>query len=277
MNPRSLLACCLIPLLIPCALAAAEEPDAAPRAEAVSTKKAVASTRLLLPFFLVDTTQANGADTFFSVRNETTQQEKIRVSYYASDRPSNPLFVDPVTLPGKRLRQFRVSLAPNLLADDDGFARGFVIIEATSENAVIQGDYYQLTPNQGFASGFRLLNVEPTGSNDLCSLLTIRFLSGGAFDDTDLTFWIDSAQQPDGETPVASYAIYNEAGVLRFASDLYATEVAFRRTAAELTSIVPTSFGVLEIQFADGLNGHVTATLSALGLYSVGVEAVCRN
>lgn len=275
MKARHLLACCLI--LAPCALAA-QEPDVGSYAVSVSSKKAEASAHLLVPFFFVDTTQAEGADTFFSVRNETSVAVKITVSYFASDRPTNPFFVETLTLPAKRLRQFRVSLAENLAPDGDGFARGYVIIDAASEDAVIQGDYYQITPNQGFASGFRLVNVDTTSqANDLCSVVSVRFLSGGAFDSTALTFWIDSPEQPDGETPVATYAVYNEAGVLRFAADIYASEVAFRRTSAELTSIIPTGFGVLEIQFADGISGHVTATLSALNLYSVGVEGVCRD
>lgn len=276
MNARHLLACCLI--LTPCALVA-QEGVPAPRSGPVSVKKAEASTRLLVPYFLVDMTRVDGADTFFSVRNETTVMTEITVSYYKSDRPSNPFFTDEsVILAANSLQQFRVSMADNLVADGDGFARGYVIIEATSKGAVIQGDYYQITPNQGFASGFRLVNVDPTsGGYDLCSLATVRFLSGGAFDSTELTFWIDSAEQPQGTAPVASYSVYNQAGQWRGTYDLIASDVAFRRTAAQLTSSNPTGFGALVIEFADGLAGHVTATLSALGLYSVGVEGVCRD
>lgn len=276
MNARHLIACCLI--LTPCALAA-QEGVTAPRGGSVSIKKAQTSTRLLVPYFLVDTTQADGTDTFFSVRNETTQMTEVTVSYYKSDRPSNPFFTDDtVILAGNSLQQFRVSLADNLVADGDGFARGYVIIEATSKNAAIQGDYYQITPNQGFASGFRLVNIDPTsGAYDPCSVLTVRFLSGGAFDSTELTFWIDSAEQPQGDTPVASYSVYNQAGQWRGTYDLFADEVAFRRTATQLTSSNPTGFGALVIQFVDGMAGHVTATLSALHLYSVGVEGVCRD
>lgn len=264
----------LFVVLVPVAGAAAEPPPAEPP----PGKKAVAAARLLLPYFEVDMSDPNGASTIFTVRNETTQPVDVRFSYFAADRPTTPLFEETLTLPGKRLEPKLVRNAPGLVIDDDGFARGYVVLEALSGDPVIQGDFFQVTPDEGFATGQRLLNIDPASSqNDLCSVFTIRFLEGQAFDGTDLVVWLDLEEQPSGLTPLASYAVYDEAGELHFVSELFASEVAFRRSVADLVSILPIQFGVLEIQLADGVNGHISAMMKAFGLYSVGLEAACGN
>jgi hypothetical protein len=271
---QSLSFCCLALILValPAVAIAAEGPTVA-----IPAKKASTSGRLLLPFFLVDTTSSDGTNTFFSVRNTSSQAVDILVSYYASDRPANPFHTEPVTLTGKRLLPFSVATVPNLVVDGDGFARGFAIIETIADETTLYGDYFQLTPNEGFASGFRLPNIDPDSlDNDLCSVHSIRFLSGGVFDDTQLTFWFDAQEAPDPDTPVASYAVYSEAGGDPvFVTEIYSEEVAFQRAASALTQIIPTPRGALEIQLEG--TGYVAATLSALGLYSVGIEATCLD
>lgn len=241
-------------------------------------KKGSPSARLILPYYEVDTSRSDGANTFFSVRNETSQPVDIQVSYFGVDRPATPLLVVETTLAGKELRQFAVGqVQDDLLVDPDGFARGFAIIESTSNASPIQGDYFQLDRDQGFASGFRLLNGDPLSpDNDLCSLFSIRFLNGGAFDDTQINLWLDTAEVPDPEAPIGTYAVYTQEGGLVFSTNLFAAEVTSKRLASDMVSIIPTQFGVMEIQLND-LQGHVSATMSAFGLYSVGVEATCGD
>lgn len=245
---------------------------------APSSKRAGASARLLVPFFEVDLASAAGASTFFSVRNEITQAVDIQISFYTPDSPQSPFHSEAVTLASKQVRTVNVRGQPNLIADVDGIARGYVIIETIEGEAVIQGDYFQITPNEAFATGSRLVNVDPdSANNDLCSVFTIRFLNGGGFSGgTELTLWLDLSVAPQDEK-VLSYVVYSESGNLIFFTDLSMNEVALRTTASELTSLVPTNFGAIEIQLNNGVQGHVSAVMKALGLYSVGLEASCSD
>ena len=224
----------------------------------------------------------DGKNAFFSVRNEISQPVDVRISVFAADRPQVPLHVETVSLAGKAIRPFDVRVnVPELLADDDGFARGYAVIETMSGDPVIQGEYFLLDPGEAFASGNRLVNADPqSADNDLCTVFTIRFLNGGFFDGgTDLIVWLDNDQLPSAAVPILTYVVYNQAGELRFFNDLFAEEVAFRRPADDLVSIPPnpTAFGALEIELTDGMRGHVLAVMSALGQFSVGVEAVCSD
>ncbi len=242
------------------------------------TKKATASARLVLPWFEVDLNDPNGASTFFSVRNETTALAAVRVSYFAADRAGNPQAVQNFNLAAKQIRSVALRTVNGLLADDDGFARGYAIIETVGGEQVIQGDFYQINPDQAFATGDRLVNADPNSlDEDLCSLFTLRFLNGGGFSGgTEIVIWLDTDQLPSENDPAVTYTVYRENGERVFSQDLPLIQVATRLRVETLVRPVPTNFGALEIQLND-LEGHVAATLSALGLYSIGLEASCGN
>ena len=253
--------------------------DGAPAAVEKGTKRSAGSARLLLPFFLVDSTDAQGPSTYFSVRNESLASIEIEVSYFATDRPSSALRTDRYTLTKKQLRSFDVrSVLADLLIDDDGFARGYVVVENLSGEPVIQGETFQLDPDQGFASSVRLLDVDPDSPhNDLCSFLSLRFFNGGLFTGgTVYTVWLSLDEPPDGVDPVLEYSVYRESGKMVFHSSFHASEVAFQVRAEDLVSISPISFGVIEFEFPNTV-GAVVGTLSADGQYSVGVEAACGD
>lgn len=250
-----------------------------PAAEAPPTKLTALASRLLLPHFQIDASAFNGETTLFAVRNESTAPVAIEIRYYATDRPHAPQFTEQRTLGAKRISTVQMrGLVDNLLVDDDGFARGYLVVEALSGEAVLHGDYFQLTADQGFATGHRLVNIDPASNeNELCTLQTIRFLNGGPFDGgTQLIVWLEAESQPTFDEPVLFYSVYNEAGSLIFTNELFADQVAMRLSVATLVQPIPTSFGALEIQFNNTV-GHVAAVMSALGLYSVGFEATCTN
>ena len=243
------------------------------------TKLTALASRLLLPYFQIDTTAAEGETTLFAVRNESTAPVEIEIRYYTTDRPHAPQFTEQRTLGAKQVSTVQMrTLVANLLVDDDGIASGYLTIEALSGDAVLHGDYFQLTADQGFATGHRLVNIDPASNdNELCTLQTIRFLNGGPFDGgTQLVVWLEADSQPTFAEPVLFYSVYNEAGALIFSHELFADQVAMRLPVATLVQPIPTSFGALEIQFNNTV-GHVSAVLSALGLYSVGFEATCTN
>ncbi len=276
MKTRHALACCLLTILA--GIATPPEPSAGLPAAGVSAKRGGTAARLLLPYFEADMAgNPPLTRTLFAVRNEINQPVDVRISYYATDRPQSPLHSETVTLTGKRVLAVDVRSKPNLLIDDDGLARGYAIIESLAGESVLQGDYFQLRPAEGFASGSRLVNIDRTSpDSELCSVFTVRFFNGGGFDGgTLLSFWLDLDHAPE-DTPVLSYAVYSEAGDLRlFVPDVPANQVAFRLRASDLVSLDPIDFGAIEFQFVDGIRGHIAATMSALGLYSVGLEAVC--
>lgn len=257
------------------ALASASEAPISPSATWPESKRAVTAARLLVPYFEVDMSDPGGPTTLLSVRNETLQAVDIRVSVFAPDSPQAPFVSDESSLAGQQLRSIDIR---TLLLGQVGVVRGYVVIETVEGGAVLQGEYFQIDPGENFANGSRLVNIDrQSQDNDLCSIFSIRFLNGGPFSGgTVFTFWLDLDVAPQG-TDAISYAVYNEAGELKFFTNLAANEVVFQATAAELTALDPTSFGVAEIQMNDGVRGHVSVVMSALGRYSVGLEAACRD
>ncbi len=269
----------LVPALALAAPASAQESPLEPGKTGVPGKRAVAGSRLLLPYYEVDMSDPSGATTIFSVRNETLEPVEVTIWYHQTDRPQTHQAFETVTLEPKQLRSGNVRQVAGLVVDDDGFARGFVVIETTAGDPVIQGDYFQVSPGQAFATGNRLLNVDPeSADNDLCSLFTVRFLNGGAFSGgTDFVIWLDLEVAPTGQEPVIRYAVRRESGDLVFSTELYRNEVAFKTKASDLVKPIPTAFGVIEFELLDGAMGHVSAVMSANGLYSVGLEAACGD
>lgn len=276
---------CTLPLTLTMALLLAliQPPclSAQPPGGRTADKTDVPGSRLLLPLYLVDTTEPDGVTTLFSVRNQLDVPADVEVRYFQADAPQAPQRTDSMTLAAKAVAPVNIRLVPGLSADADGVARGYVIVEATTEGAVIQGDYFRVTPNQDFASGFRMLNVDPGSShNDLCGLFTIRFLNGavGGFDSgTRFIVWLEADEAPDPSTPVFAYSAYDESGGLVLSNTFFADEVAFEVAAADLfVGPLQAEFGAVEFQFVDTV-GHVAAILSAFDRYSVGLEAFCGD
>lgn len=235
----------------------------------------------LVPYYAVDTTDPAGLSTLFAVRNESTSSVEITVSYFGTNRPRNQPAqrVETITLAPKRVQSFNIRQTPNLLVDPDGIARGYVVIEAPT--AVIQGDYFQLDQQGNFATGDRLVNLDPNSPNaELCRRMTFRFFNGGAFNGgTRFTIWVDTGAAPDVEEPIAFYTVYNEAGNEIFFNELRSNELAFEVLASELTTgpgVGTTNFGAIEFEL-NGFLGHVAGTLTASNRYSVGFKAVCAD
>ena len=150
---------------------------------AVAGATATSSARLLVPLFEVDTTRGDGTTTLFAVRNERDAPADIEISYYRTNAPQAPQIpTQELTLAPKQIQTVNLRFVPTLATDEEGIARGYVVITATSENAAIQGDYFRVTPGEDFASGFRMGNIDPqSADNDLCNLFTMRFLNGGGW------------------------------------------------------------------------------------------------
>lgn len=263
------------------AAAAATAPAPAAPAElpAAATKRAAPGTRLLLPLYEVDAANPNGATTIFAVRNELDVPAEIEIRYFRTNSPQAPQRSDRLTLSAKQVLPTNIRFVQNLQVDEDGVARGYVVVEAVTAGAVIQGDHFQVTPGEDFATGARLLNIDAASvDDDRCNLFTMRFLNGGGFDSgTVFTVWVD-LDLPPGPDPILAIAAYDEPGNLLLARTVFADEVAFRTAARDLLQPISSEdFGAVEFQFLDDRVGHVSAVLSAAGRYSVGLEASCGD
>lgn len=232
---------------------------------------------LLLPYFEVDTADPNGTTTLWAVRNDGSEPVTLTATYFETDRMT-PQHSDEYVLGAKRIRTVDIrALVANLDVDPDGVARGWVRLELDEGTAT--GDFFLVTPNEAFASGDRLVDIDPDGTDfELCTNWVLRFLNGGGFSGgTSLFFWLDTETIPTGEEPIATYSVYSESGNLVFTNSLYNDQRAFRVPASQLITPFATQFGALEIQFADGMLGHVSEVLDALGVFSVGITATCRD
>ena len=269
----------VVPMIPGAMLQAAPAEEAEPGVAAPVAKTDTGSARLLVPFYSVDTTSPVGTTTLYAVRNELDVPADIAVHYFRTDAPQAAQRTDEVTLAAKQVMPINIRFVDGLQADGDGVARGYVVVEASTEGAVIQGDYFRVTPGEDFASGFRMRNIDSLSPHsDLCGLFSLRFLNGGGFDSgTRFIIWLESDQAPDGEEPVLIYSAYDESGDLVLSSSLFADDVAFEITAASLfPSPLSVDFGAIEFQFV-GTVGHISAVLSAENRYSVGLEAACGD
>lgn len=237
------------------------------------------SGQLLLPFFEVNTLEGLGTTTLFAVRNEASLAVDLSFDYYEIDSPQAPQRTEMLTLAAKEIRTVNIRTVPNLEVDPQGVSSGFVIVNGP-QGASLHGDYYQVTPNQDFASGFRLLNIDPMSSqNDLCNLFSMRFLNGGGFDSgTEYLVWLDLSLAPSGAQPVMDIFAYSQdGGDPILGREFFADTVAFKVTAEQLLQPLSQDFGAIEFQFRNGVVGHVSAVQSAANRYSVGLEAACGD
>ncbi|MEO1370431.1 MAG: hypothetical protein AAFX50_24890 [Acidobacteriota bacterium] len=252
-------------------------------------KRAVPSGDVLVPFYAVDTADPAGATTLWALRNDSLETVDVEVLYYEPDAPQLFQRRDVFTLAPKSIRTVNIRFVENLEVGDDGFARGYVIFRAVSDGFdQLQGDYFQITPGENFASGFRMVNIdEGSVHNELCRKATIRFMRGGGFTGgTTYRVWFEADTPPVGSQPVVNYAIFDEPGTLIFEAELPVEESAFEVDIATLLGPFQgqVNFGAVEFSFSGSVGspprnrlGAVSGVLDALGSYSVGIESSCSN
>ncbi|MDA8016482.1 MAG: hypothetical protein MPN21_03450 [Thermoanaerobaculia bacterium] len=240
-------------------------------------KRDAPASRLLLPYYTVDMNNPAGASTLWALRNESLLDLTVTIEYYEADSPQAPQ-IPPIeiVLSGKEVRTGNIRDVANLEVDGDGFARGFVVFTAEGNRGDLYGDYFVITSDQDFAEGSLLVDATDTVDSDLCNLFSLRFLKGGGFGgSTDVIIWVESDTAPLAPGTV-TYSLYNAAGELLSFDNLFLDVVT---TRFDIDSLAPDNLngGALEIQFAEGVRGHVALAMAATGRYSVGFDAVCKN
>lgn len=231
---------------------------------------------LILPFFLVDTFQPPGAGvtTFFAVRNGTDSPVTIRADYFGA-ADTEPFFSSQSTLGAHAVSPVNIRLVSGLPFDTEtGIATGYVqvaVIGSEAAGRTISGDAFLVDAPNDFASGSNLLT---DAFPDLCTSWSVRFFQGGDFDGgTEIQFYVPG--NPGDGSVVVIGDVYDEAGTFLTRVELTNPEIAFRVAIPDLE--IGTSFGSIEWQFQDGIQGHVAVVLKALERYSVGGPAICHD
>ena len=239
-------------------------------------KRDVPANRLLLPFYKVDANNPSGASTLWALRNESLAFLPVTIDYYEADSPQAPQKTVEIILGPKEIRTGNIRDVPDLEVGPDGFAIGYVIFTADGVAGDLYGDYFVVTSDQDFAEGSLLLDATENADSDLCNLFSLRWIKGAAFGgSTDVIVWVESDTAPL-EPGTVTYVVYNASGVMQSFGNLFLDDVT---TRFDIAGLAPANLngGAMEVQFADGVRGHVAVAMAATGRYSVGFDAVCKN
>lgn len=238
----------------------------------------VLTSRLVLPYFEVESLNGLGDTTLYAIRNESTNAIQVKIDYYEVDTPVAPQRTDTVNLAAKQVHTVNLRDVANLEIDGDQKTRGYVVFSVIGGANVLAGDYFRVDPDDNFATGMRLVNASTGSAHDeRCSIFSIRFLRGGAFTGgTRLFYWLDSSVLFTDPFTI-TYAIYDQAGTqLRIGNLPTPDRVASTFLIDQLLEGLTVNAGVLEVQFT-GVKGHLAASMNASGRFSVGLEATCRE
>jgi hypothetical protein len=239
----------------------------------------VLASRLVLPYFEFEGSNGLGEAVLYAIRNESTNSIQVDIQYYEIDSPIAPQRTDRVTLGPKQIKPVNLRDVANLEVDPDQRTRGYATFTVVGGADVLAGDYFRVDPDDNYASGMRLVIADPGSAHDeRCSIFTTRFLRGGAFTGgTRIFYWLDSTVLPTNPSTI-TYAIYDETGNLLRVGELPSPDrVAGQFQIEQILGGLSVTAGALEIQFSGGVKGHVAASMSASGRFSVGLEAVCRE
>jgi PKD repeat protein len=231
---------------------------------------------LILPYFVVDTFAAPGAGltTFFAIRNETDEPVTLRTDYFGA-ADTEPFHSDQGTLAPHSAAPINIRVISGLPFDEEtGLSEGYVLASVIGlEGGVrtISGDVFYVDDPNDFANGGNMLTPAVP---DLCSQWSVRFFNGLGFDGgTEIQFY---APGNPGEGVVIVGDVYAEDGTFMTRIEIDNPAIAFSMTAEELELPVD-SVGGIEWQFQGGIQGHVAYVLKALGKFSVGGPAICRD
>jgi len=236
---------------------------------------------LLVPFFEVDRRSKHGVTTLFAVRNETARELPVRI-LYLTNLDASAQVVEEVRIPGHAVHTVNLRDVEGLQADDDGIARGLVILGVIDgwqdDSDYLSGDFLFIDPHTGFSTGNTLVNVSVSDpQNEFCAGWGTRFFNGGTLGArTDLTFTVDI---PGGahpiDRPTAIGTVYDEQGTPVQSFELRTDLHTFHLPAS---SLVPADLpnGTISLRFL-GTEGVVLLEHSETNRIALGMKAVCRD
>lgn len=225
---------------------------------------------LLVPFYLVDRSDAHGTNTLFAVRNLTGATRSVDIHYHGIGGSLQR--TETVTLAAFETRTISIRDVPGLGTGPNDFARGFVRIVTTGSpdrSPVLGGDFFQVDVANNFATGEKMVR-----GGDLCTEASIRFLDFGA--GTRLTIFVNQPRGTQAGDPESfTIQVRDEAGDPSGGLiSVFTTAHAVELDASELSGL---DFGNLDFDFSNSLGGVVYAEYSAQGRFSVGVTSECED
>ena len=139
----------------------------------VAERSAGASDVLLVPYFEVDRTSADGATTMLAMRNETDGELPVRILYVSALGGTVEVSQD-VTLAPAATRTINLRDVQGLARDPDGFARGLVVLGVVGDQgdggAMLSGDFFYIDPATDYATGNTLIDMSlDAPKNELCA------------------------------------------------------------------------------------------------------------
>jgi hypothetical protein len=260
---------------------ATARPRLSARLGATAPREGGTSDVLLLPYFEVDRGDRGGMTTLFAVRNETGRELPVRILYV--DALGGEIQTEQeIVLAPAAIRTVNLRDVPGLRADDDGIARGLVVLGTVGESehsaAALSGDFFFIDPATDYATGNTLLDMSlDTASNELCAGWSSRFFRGGSISgDTSFRFVVDI---PSGSSsfdpPTAIGTVYDEAGTAVRSFEIRTDLHTFRLTSEQLVpDAVP--FGAISIRFPDS-EGALLVEHSGFHRLSVALRAACLD
>jgi len=224
-----------------------------------------------VPFFLVDTTDPNGIDTLFAVRNRGDSAISVTIRYYDRSFDYSSAVITTAGLGPRETKTVSVRHVPGLPIDPaTGLMTGLVEIEEDTMTGNIAGDWFRIDSANNFASGDRLISFD-----SFCHYWDSRFFNGGPFDGgTTFSFFL-GANLTGGTSPIVVGQVYDEPGNHRGTVQIYTSDQVFEVNTAELPSPVLGTFGTIEWTIQNPYNGYVMSTYRALGRYSATLPSMC--
>ncbi|MEM1178366.1 MAG: RICIN domain-containing protein [Acidobacteriota bacterium] len=224
-----------------------------------------------VPF--VETDLFDGLTTLFAVRNPSADTSvTVRLAYYATDRgPGQPTASQDRVLAPRGVQTVDVRNVPGL-----GVFSGWVGITSIDPTTGLPlseqdlyGDFFRVNDAGNAASGDRLVSA----ADVQCGEWHSRFFNGGVFSG-GTRFQIFVPELPEGATQWSLRGrVYDEQG--NFVDSF--TTVSTLNVTTVVPSFLAQPFGAIEWEFLDGAQGHISAVMTALGRFSVGLETECRD
>jgi len=112
--------------------------------------------RLIAPYFAVEAGNPIGLTTLVAIRNDGTETVSVLVTVRGGS-PEGLItsFADSL-VPNQVLTFNLRDVVPPSAAGPDGLVHGWVVVQSPTP-ALLSGDFFLVTPDQGFATGFELL------------------------------------------------------------------------------------------------------------------------
>ena len=227
------------------------------------------SRNLIAPYFAVESGNPYGLTTLVAIRNDGGETANVLVTVRGGS-PEGVITSFGYTLAPNQVRTFNLrDVVPASAAGADGMVHGWVVAQAL-EPALLSGDFFLVTPDEDFATGFELLDADTA----YCRKWSTRFMNGGAFSGGTVYHVFAPFAGGSGGPEVFTATAYTEDGTALGTSRVDSARQSF--SVAASTLVPPgNEFGSMTIEFADGTDGVVLAEHRASGRFAVGMTANC--